>query len=302
MLTRRATDGQTPDPTRARPSEDSPVRPSGNTAVGPSEQLPVKEVAVRREPPAPTRPERPADTSARRTAAPVEDDFFTSGGHDPVGPDGFRPSPRPRLRDTEAPKQSVGQFIKELPVLIVVALAIAIIVKTFVMQAFFIPSGSMENTLEVGDRVLVAKFLYRFVEPKHPDVVVFVSPVSPPTPEPERNLFGKLTNEIAEGLGLRSSEQDFIKRVIATEGQTVEVKVGSVFVNNQQIDEPYRHDMEPLPDYGPTVVPPGTVFVMGDNRSNSEDSRVFGPIAKSSIVGRAFVLIWPLDRVSWLGG
>jgi signal peptidase I len=259
-------------------------------------------LAVSPERPELNRAERPAPTPARKPAGPPEADFLFPDERRAVRTDHLRPPAGQRSRDAEAPKQSVGQFIKELPVLIVVALAIAIIVKTFVMQAFFIPSGSMENTLKVGDRVLVAKFLYRFVEPKHPDVVVFVSPVGPPAPEPQRNLFGKLTNEIAEGLGLRSSEQDFIKRVIATEGQTVEVKVGSVFVNNRKIGEPYRHDMDPLPDYGPTVVPPGTVFVMGDNRSNSEDSRVFGPIAKSSIIGRAFVLIWPLDRVRWLGG
>ncbi len=283
----RGAAGQGPDLTRPRPSGQSPV----------------EEMAARREPKGLTRPDRPAPAPARKTAVRPEEDFFTQERHDPARADHLRAPPRQRLKDAEAPRQSVGQFIKELPVLIVVALAIAIIVKTFVMQAFFIPSGSMENTLEVGDRVLVAKFLYRLVEPKHPDVVVFVSPVSPATPElPQRNLFGKLTNEIAEGLGLRSSEQDFIKRVIATEGQSVEVKVGSVFVNNQKIEEPYLYDLDPLPDYGPTVVPPGTVFVMGDNRSNSEDSRVFGPIAKSSIIGRAFVLIWPLDRVRWLGG
>jgi signal peptidase I len=244
----------------------------------------------------PMLPESPA-------AAPL-DDHHVYDARRATKDDPFAPAPKRKVIASESkpPRQSFGQFLKELPVLILVALVIAILVKTFVMQAFFIPSGSMENTLQVGDRVLVVKFLYRFVEPKHPDVVVFRSPLSAAAPEPERNIFGKVANEIAEGLGLRSSEQDFIKRVIATEGQTVEIKVGSVFVNNQKIVEPYRHDLDPLPDYPPTVIPPGKVFVMGDNRKNSEDSRVFGPISKSSIIGRAFVLIWPLDRVRWLGG
>lgn len=198
-------------------------------------------------------------------------------------------------------KQTVGQFFKELPVLVVVALGIAILVKAFVVQAFFIPSGSMEDTLKINDRVLVSKFTYRLSEPEYPNVVVFESPLAERIPEPEKGAFQALVDNIMQGLGLQSSEQDFIKRVIATEGQTIQVKLGSVYVDDKKLDEPYRKDMNPMPDYGPTTVGKDKVFVMGDNRSNSEDSRVFGPIPKSTIVGKAFVLIWPLDRFRWLG-
>jgi len=198
-------------------------------------------------------------------------------------------------------KQTVGQFFKELPVLVVVALGIAILVKAFVVQAFFIPSGSMEDTLKINDRVLVSKFTYRVSEPKYPNVVVFESPLSERIPEPEKGAFQSLVDNVMQGLGLQSSEQDFIKRVIATEGQTVEVKAGAVHVDGKKLDEPYRKDMDPMPDYGPTTVGKDKVFVMGDNRSNSEDSRVFGPIPTSTIVGKAFVLIWPLNRFRWLG-
>lgn len=198
-------------------------------------------------------------------------------------------------------KQSVGQFFKELPVLVVVALGIAILVKAFVVQAFFIPSGSMENTLLINDRVLVSKFTYRVTEPKYPNVIVFESPLSERIPEPEKGPLQGVVDNVMQGLGLQSSEQDFIKRVIATEGQSVEVKDGAVHVDGKKLEEPYRKDMDPMPDYGPTVVGEDKVFVMGDNRSNSEDSRVFGPIPKSTIVGKAFVLIWPLDRFRWLG-
>lgn len=198
-------------------------------------------------------------------------------------------------------KQTVGQFFKELPVLVVVALGIAILVKAFVVQAFFIPSGSMEDTLKINDRVLVSKFTYRLSEPKYPNVVVFESPLAERIPEPEKGPFQAVVDNVMQGLGLQSSEQDFIKRVIATEGQTVQVKLGSVYVNDKKLDEPYRKDMNPMPDYGPTTVGKDKVFVMGDNRSNSEDSRVFGPIPKSTIVGKAFVLIWPLNRFRWLG-
>jgi signal peptidase I len=198
-------------------------------------------------------------------------------------------------------KQTVGQFFKELPVLVVVALGIAILVKAFVVQAFFIPSGSMEDTLKINDRVLVSKFTYRVTEPKYPNVVVFESPLAERIPEPEKGPFQAVVDNVMQGLGLQSSEQDFIKRVIATEGQTVQVKLGSVYVDDVKLDEPYRKDMNPMPDYGPTTVGKDKVFVMGDNRSNSEDSRVFGPIPKSTIVGKAFVLIWPLNRFRWLG-
>lgn len=99
---------------------------------------------------------------------------------------------------------------------------------------------------------------------------------------------------------MRSSVQDLIKRVIAVEGQTIEVKVGSVFVDGKQIDEPYRKDFLPMPDFPLTEVPDGTVFVMGDNRFQSKDSRAFGPVDKDTIVGRGFALIWPVNRFTWL--
>ena len=206
-----------------------------------------------------------------------------------------------RLARRPKEKQSVGQFFKELPVLVVVALGIAILVKAFVVQAFFIPSGSMEDTLQINDRVLVSKFTYRVTEPKYPDVVVFESPLSERIPEPDPGMLQSLMDNIMQGLGLKSSEQDFIKRVIATEGQTVQVKGGALYVDGRKLDEPYRKEVTPMQDSGPTTVGADKVFVMGDNRSNSEDSRIFGPVPESSIVGKAFVLIWPLNRFRWLG-
>lgn len=197
-------------------------------------------------------------------------------------------------------KEGFVDLLKELPLLIIVAFGIALLIKTFILQAFFIPSGSMENTLLVGDRVLVSKFLYRFAEPKNKDVVVFASPLGGTTQEADDGLVGNFLRDAAEGLGLRSSETDFIKRVIATEGQTVEVKEGAVFVNGKKLTEPYIHDQTPMPKFAPVTVAKDTVFVMGDNRGNSQDSRVFGPIPKSTIVGRAFILIWPLDRLDWM--
>lgn len=205
------------------------------------------------------------------------------------GPDDV---PKEEKRDTFV------DFLKELPILILVAFAIALLIKTFLFQAFFIPSGSMENTLLVNDRVLVCKInpIFDCKEPKQGDVVVFVAPAGTRPPAERRGPVGRFWNSLLEGLGLRTPENDFIKRVIATEGQTIEIKDGAVYVDGKKLDEPYLHDRFPMPNFAPVEVSDGKVFVMGDNRSNSQDSRFFGAIPQSSIVGKAFVLIWPPGR------
>ncbi|MCA1839336.1 MAG: signal peptidase I [Actinomycetota bacterium] len=219
------------------------------------------------------------------TEAPPSESILPSDGEEP---------------DEPKKEDSFVDFLKELPVLIVVAFGIALLIKTFLLQAFFIPSGSMENTLLIGDRVLVSKFLYKFTKPKYGDVIVFVSPLQSQTPKVDHGPIGNLFSGLSEGLGLKSSERDFIKRVIATEGQTIQIKNGLVMVDNKPLTEPYRFDQSKLPDYGPLTVPKDKIFMMGDNRNNSQDSRVFGPIPKSSVVGRAFVLIWPPGRFTFM--
>lgn len=218
---------------------------------------------------------------------------------EPPGTDSAEPEQeQPEGGEQEEKKDTFVDFLKELPILIVVAFAIALLIKTFLFQAFFIPSGSMENTLLVNDRVLVCKVnpIFDCKQPKGGDVVVFVAPQAVQTVVPDRGPLGDFWNSLLEGLGLRKPENDFIKRVIATEGQTIEIREGVVFVDGEKIKEPYLHDQTPLPDFAPLEVPQDKVFVMGDNRLNSQDSRSFGPISESSIVGKAFVLIWPPDR------
>jgi signal peptidase I len=192
-------------------------------------------------------------------------------------------------------------LLKELPLLVLVAFGIALLIKTFIVQAFFIPSQSMQPTLEVGDRVLVSKFSYRLSDPRPGDVVVFVSPTGNAAPSPDPSPLRRFLRSVAAGLGLRSSERDFIKRVIAVEGDTIQVKEGAVHVNGQRRNEPYLLEGTPMPDFGPFKVPASSIFVMGDNRNNSQDSRVFGAIRESRIIGRAFILIWPPGRLDLLG-
>lgn len=209
--------------------------------------------------------------------------------------------PEPEPEGTEEKKEGFLDFLKELPVLVVVAFGIALLIKTFLVQAFYIPSASMEETLLIGDRVLVSKLSYRLGDPEGGDIVVFVSPLQSTVPRVDRGPIGNLIQSLQEGLGLKSSERDFIKRVIGVEGDTIQVKQGAVLVNGKKIREPYLRPGLLMPDYGPQKIGRDEVFVMGDNRSNSQDSRVFGAIKESSIVGRAFVLIWPLDRLDWFG-
>lgn len=191
-------------------------------------------------------------------------------------------------------------FLKELPVLIIVAIVIALLIKTFVVQAFYIPSGSMENTLLINDRVLVSKFIYDFSSPKPGQIVVFVAPPNVTDAPVPPTGFAGFVNSVKEALGLPSTERDFIKRVVATAGETVLVKNATLYVDGRKVNEPYlsaaARTATSMYNYGPFKVPPHDLFVMGDNRGNSDDSRSFGPIPVSSVVGEAFVRIWPPSR------
>jgi signal peptidase I len=183
---------------------------------------------------------------------------------------------------------------RELPVLVVIAFGIALLLKSFVVQAFYIPSASMEPTLQVGDRVLVEKLSTRFGEPRRGDVVVFEKDIVAPLPEEDEDVLEKIGNSFRELFGFPvGSKQDFIKRVMAVEGDTIEGREGNVFVNGEQVEEPYLPEGVETSEFGPTDIPSDMVFVMGDNRSNSDDSRNFGPVPASALVGEAFLLIWP---------
>jgi signal peptidase I len=195
----------------------------------------------------------------------------------------------------------IAGFFRELPGLIIIAFALALLIKTFLIQAFYIPSQSMVPTLKVGDRVLVNKLVYDFGEIQRGDVIVFENPH---LQEPDRNVFEAVWDWLTEGLGFSADPQkDFIKRAIGLPGETIEVKNGRVFIDGQRITEPYlteraRRDRSSFP---PTVVKPEHVFVMGDNRPNSQDSRSsLGQIPLDKVVGKAFVLLWPPSRIEWL--
>jgi signal peptidase I len=190
-------------------------------------------------------------------------------------------------------KKGLNRTVIEWVVLVVAAIAIALLIKTFLFQAFYIPSASMVPTLEVGDRVLVNKLSYDLHEVNRGDIVVFSA----------------APNQQWQKAGI----DDLVKRVIALPGETItECQTGRVCIDDRLLEESYLPDGTTTtisgdiagcdassPPEGCTV-PAGQFFVMGDNRSQSADARIHGPIKGSSIVGRVFVRIWPVDRLGFL--
>jgi signal peptidase I len=194
------------------------------------------------------------------------------------------------------------RFIGSTPFLIFVALAVAILVKTFVIQAFYIPSESMVPTLEVGDRVFVSKFMFDGGDVARGDVIVFENPNAAELPD--RSGISSVLHWLGEGVGLAQPEnEDFIKRVIALPGETIEIRHDVVYIDGEPLDEPYltAAARRANADFGPETIPPGELFVMGDNRGNSADSRFgLGFVPTDAVIGKAFIVIWPPSNAGGL--
>jgi len=190
----------------------------------------------------------------------------------------------------------------EWVVVVAGALLVAIIIKTFLFQAFYIPSPSMEPTLKVGDRVLVNKLSYKLHDVHRSDIVVFERPST--KPQTVEGCNGESVT-ITPPTNSTENVHDLIKRVVALGGETVESRSGRIFVNGQLLDEPYLASTVVTPVFStfssPCIrVPKGDIFVLGDNRINSSASNSFGPIPESLIVGRAFVRVWPPGDIGGL--
>ncbi|HZJ25514.1 MAG TPA: signal peptidase I, partial [Acidimicrobiia bacterium] len=197
----------------------------------------------------------------------------------------------PAWGDEEEEPTSPWRVALEWGGFVVAAILIAFVVKTLVFAVFYIPSGSMEPTLAISDRIAVSKLSYRLHDVHRGDIVVFEAPE------------GTRTAEI----------KDLVKRVIGLPGDEIEGHDGGIFINGQLLDQPWlppgvqtdtfacETEYEGQPGCIAGRVPEGTYFVMGDNRGSSLDSRTFGPIHEDWIVGRAFLTIWPVTRIGFIG-
>ena len=176
------------------------------------------------------------------------------------------------------------RFVKEYLEPIVIAVLIALFIRAFIVQAFKIPSSSMEPTLLVGDHLLVNKFIYgiripytdiklfQYKKPERGDIIVFIFP--------------------------KDRSKDFIKRVIGTEGEKVTIVHNKIYINDKLIDDPWGHftmSRTSIEDYGPVRVPEGSLFVMGDNRDNSQDSRFWGFVKLNEVKGKALIIYFSWD-------
>jgi signal peptidase I len=219
-------------------------------------------------------------------------------GDEAEGPEGAGDAASRSPKTTDKPAGLLA-VLRETAVLVVLAVLLAVVFKTFLVQAFYIPSGSMEPTLDISDRVLVEKLSYRFGHVQRGDVIVFVhNDATPDAPQP--NFVARFFIDLGQAVGITPpSDRDFIKRVVGVPGDRISCSGGRLLRNGQSLDEPYLAQGTTT-DCTPATVPPGKLFVMGDNRNNSQDSRVFGPIERSTVVGRAFVRIWPFGRAGWL--
>ncbi len=207
---------------------------------------------------------------------------------------------------------------QELPLLLIIAFGMAFLIRAFLLQAFFIPSGSMEYTLHIGDRVLVNKMVYDVRDPRRGEVIVFrgTGTWAPETAfQPPRSTATKLSQQFGSLIGVaQPSEKDFIKRIIGLPGDVVQCcdAQGRVTVNGVPLDEPYVTDNSPLEEepapgrcgprkFGPITVEPGHMWVMGDHRLVSQDSRCQGQVPLDNIIGKAFVVVWPQKSWDTLG-
>ncbi|MEG6615316.1 signal peptidase I [Peptococcaceae bacterium 1198_IL3148] len=162
--------------------------------------------------------------------------------------------------------------LRELLESVVIAVVLAIVIRMFVIEPFYIPSGSMEPTLMVNDRIIVSKLSYHFEQPEYGDIVVFKYPMD--------------------------TSRNFVKRLIGEPGDTVELKDSKLYINGEAMPESFLPAGLQYDNFGPIEVPAGQYFMLGDNRNNSEDSRYWGFLPEDLIVGKAVFIYWPLDRLS----
>ena len=201
------------------------------------------------------------------------------------------------------------RILIEIAAIILLAFGMVVVARLVAIDVRVIPSGSMLPQLQLNDRVLVSRLSYLYREPNRGDIVVFPpgfgteeSPRAAPT-EDDVSFFVRPLRDIGRWLRLvdpPQQEQDYIKRVIGLPGETVEGREGAVWVNGRRLLEPYLPPGVFTGDFDPVAIPRGGLWVMGDNRGNSSDSRMFGIIPERIVLGRAILRIWPVRSTAFL--
>jgi signal peptidase I len=178
------------------------------------------------------------------------------------------------LKDGLRDKNRLLYYIADWTETIVVALILALIIRTWIVQTSEVISGSMIPTIEIGDRVLVNKFIFNFRAPQRGEVILFKYPKDP--------------------------SKDFVKRVMGLPGETLQLKDGQLYINDKMVPQSRYGIRNDFANFGPYKVPAGSYFMLGDNRANSADSRVWGIVPKENLIGLAFVTFWPPPQFRWL--
>ena len=249
----------------------------------------VRPAAAHTNVPAPASPKFPASAVTASGPVPAFHNSDGDGGVHDGGDPQYAPADDEPDTETES-NDSLRGWIEWIAVALG-AVLVALLIRAFVLQAFYIPSESMEPTLHKNDRIMVNKLSYHLHDVRRGDLVVFRRPPN-----------------------MASSEiNDLIKRVVALPNETIELRGSDIYIDDQKLTEPYLADGTPTVNLGwvtgcanpssernKCLIPPGHVFVMGDNRTHSSDGRVFGPIDEDLIVGRAFVRIWPPSNLGFL--
>lgn len=171
------------------------------------------------------------------------------------------------------PKYTISRFLRDVVEVVVPAIILFLVIRAFFLESRFVPSPSMVPTIQVQDRFLLNKTAYWFKTPQRYEIVIFKPPAR------------------------AGVKEDFVKRIIGLPGETIRIHNGVVYINDQPLPEPYiTPDRAPIREFGPYIIPDEDVFVMGDNRNNSQDSRYWGPLPLENIKGKAWCRFWPVNR------
>lgn len=197
--------------------------------------------------------------------------------------------------EEERETSRLKKFFFDLVLTVAVAFTLAILIQSFIIKAFMIPSSSMVPTLQIGDRIMIEKISFYFRSPRRGDIIVFRYPPAEPESMDTKNKLYWPFEKLGETLKItHRGTSVYVKRVVATAGETVELRKGLLYINGRR--KPENKIIRDYSDFGPMTIPEGMLFCMGDNRPNSRDSRVWGMVPVRSVIGRVFLVFWPPGR------